>query len=158
MRSWKEHSFYRKATNMLLTLQICLHVTSGHTRACSYPQSPPLPSPQPFSTEMPRLRKPNIQKQKSQAQARQLTCGARLPRAGWDPVVWKTSGTPGPAPNPHPVHPTSCKAAGRRWIIFFFFFFFLMNRTGCGRLAGPICPLPQLNLIPIHPPLFASFF
>lgn len=41
---------------------------------------------------------------------------------------------------------------------FLSFFFLKMNRAGCGRRAGPICPLPRLNLIPIHPPLFASLF
>lgn len=41
---------------------------------------------------------------------------------------------------------------------FLSFFFLKMNRAGCGRPAGPICPLPRLNLIPIHPPLFDSLF
>ena len=118
--------------------------------------TPPFPVPQSFCTETPRSRKASYTEHKSQARARQLTWGTRVSKlAGWDPVVWKTSG---PAPHPHPILSLPPLAKPRGGGGLFYFISFLMNRVGCGSLAGPICPLPQLNLIPIHPPLFASLF
>ena len=58
---------------------------------------------------------------------------------------------PSAPPPPHTSH--LWQSRGEEADYLFFLFFFLMNRTGCGRLAGPICLLPQLKF-DSHSPAF----